>query len=427
MTTHTVIPLSKPSFTSTEEAALLRCLRSGWVTQGPEVSAFESEFATYVGSKHACAVSNCTVAMQLGLIALGVEIGDVVVTVSHSFIATANCIRAVGAEPYFVDIDAHTGNISAECLTRFFETKCSRRAQGVFLTDCSELFYPASTFTRLKSIYGELPSTLGRIAAIIVVHQTGVPCKIHEMKRVADLYGVPIIEDAACAAGSEYSELGSPKKVKIGKPVGAMACFSFHPRKLISTGDGGMICTDDGSIDSSCRDLRHHGMTVSDLSRRVATDYIKETYARTGFNFRMTDLQGSIGRVQLSRLEELIEERTRIVDQYRNRLIDNPIISIPEFQNDIRVNWQSLVVTFSSHRGETATQLVEFLWNRRIQAKTGIMNAHAQPPYAAGNWSLPGSETRTANTLILPLYSGMTTSEIDVICATVAEFTNSIV
>ena len=196
---------------------------SGWVTQGPEVAAFEREFAAYVGAPHACAVSNCTTALHLALLAVGVGPGDEVVTVSHSFIATANAIRYCGATPVFVDIEPETFNIDPAL----------DRAGAI------------ATATR----------------AILCVHQLGMPCDLAAHRRAsADGRGLPVVEDAACAVGSEIRWDG--RWERIGRPHGDVACFSFHPRKLLTTGDGGMITTADAEWDARFRLWRQHGMSV---------------------------------------------------------------------------------------------------------------------------------------------------------------------
>ncbi|MEW5956928.1 MAG: aminotransferase class I/II-fold pyridoxal phosphate-dependent enzyme, partial [Chloroflexota bacterium] len=194
------IPVAQPWMDEREIEAVKHPILTGWVTQGPEVAAFEKEFAAFVGARYACAVANGTTALHLALLATGVQPGDEVITVSHSFIATANSIRYVGAKPVFVDIGSETFNMNSALIE-------------AAITD--------------------------RTHAILCVHQVGMPCDLVRILKVARRYNLPVIEDAACAIGSEI--LWNGQWEKIGKPHGDVACFSFHPRKLLTTGDGGMI------------------------------------------------------------------------------------------------------------------------------------------------------------------------------------------
>jgi dTDP-4-amino-4,6-dideoxygalactose transaminase len=217
-----VIPIAKPWMDEESVAAASRAILSGWVTQGPEVEAFEQEFAVLVGATYACAVSSGTTALHLALLAVGVEPGDEVVTVSHSFIATAHSVRYCGATPVFVDIQPETFNMDPASLAR---------------------------------------AITPRTRAILCVHQLGMPCDLEAILRIGHAHGLPVVEDAACAVGSEIERAGAWER--IGKPHGDIACFSFHPRKLITTGDGGMLTTANPEWDRQFRLRRQHGMDVS--------------------------------------------------------------------------------------------------------------------------------------------------------------------
>src|SRR5258705_6120087 len=229
MTVNTMIPVARPWMGEQEADAARRAILSGWVTQGPEVAAFEREFAAAVGATHACAVSSCTTALHVALVALGVGAGDEVVTVSHSFIATTNAIRYCGATPVFIDIDPVTFNID-----------------------------PAL----VEAAIGP------RTKAILAVHQLGMPCDLASLVPIASRRGVPLVEDAACAIGSGIEWHGAWQR--IGLPHGDIACFSFHPRKLLSTGDGGMLTTSTAEPDRTFRLLRQHGLSVPHAVRHAS-------------------------------------------------------------------------------------------------------------------------------------------------------------
>src|SRR5687767_7624263 len=232
-----MIHVARPWMDDREADAARRAILSGWVTQGPEVAAFEREFAAAVGADHACAVSSCTTALHVALMAFGVGPGDEVVTVSHSFIATASAIRYCGATPVFVDVQLDTFNMDASL------------------------------------IEGALSP---RTRAILCVHQLGMPCDLAGTLEAARRHGVPVIEDAACAAGSEIRWNGQWERV--GRPHADVACFSFHPRKLLSTGDGGMLTTARPDLDERFRLLRQHGMSVPDTARHASATVINESY-----------------------------------------------------------------------------------------------------------------------------------------------------
>ena len=284
-----IIPVARPWLDEREAEAAKRPIMSGWVTQGPEVAAFENEFADYVGAKHACAVSSCTTALHLALLAVGVKPGDEVITVSHSFIATANSVVYCGAKPVFVDIQPETFNIDPGRIEKVITAK-----------------------TR----------------AILCVHQMGMPCDLTAITDLAQKKGLPVVEDAACAIGSEILWNGNWEK--IGKPQGDIACFSFHPRKVITTGDGGMITTDNAEWDKLFRLLRVHGMSMDSSARHTAGSVAFESYLDLGYNYRMTDIQAAIGREQLKRLPEIVAQRRKLGDRYRKLLADIPGVTPPQ-------------------------------------------------------------------------------------------------
>jgi perosamine synthetase len=358
---------------------------SGWVLQGPEVTAFEREFASFVGSQHACAVSSGTAALHLALLAVGVGPGDEVVTVSHSFIATANSIRFCGATPVFVDIEPETFNVD-----------------------------PALIDTVVTP----------RTRAILCVHQLGMPCDLAAVLEIGHRRGLPVVEDAACASGSEI--LWDGRWERIGKPRGDVACFSFHPRKLVSTGDGGMITTANPDWDRQFRVWRQQGMSVPDTVRRRSREVSEEAYQVLGYNYRLTDIQAAVGREQLRRLPEALARRRELADRYRVLLHEVPGAVPPGEPSWARSNWQSFGVRLPATCDQRA--VMQHMLDAGVATRRGVMCAHREPAYAREPWScgegplacgcparacarLRHSEAAQDRTVLLPLYHDLTEAE----------------
>lgn len=374
------IPVARPLLGEPEVEAVRRVVLSGWVTQGPEVAAFEKEFADLVGAAHACAVSNCTTALHLALRALGVDEGGEVVTVSHSFIATANAVRYCGAVPMFVDIEADGFNMDPALLERAL----TRRTQ-----------------------------------AILCVHQLGMPCDMRAILDVAARHAIPVVEDAACAIGSEM--LWKDSWQKIGAPHGDIACFSFHPRKVVTTGDGGMLTTANPELDRKFRLWRQHGMSVSDTVRHGSREVIYETYPELGFNYRMTDLQAAIGREQLRRIPEIVARRRRLADKYCDRLRRVVGLELPMEPAWARSNWQSFCVRLPA--GADQRSVMQSLLDRGVSTRRGVMNIHLEGAYAEPGGSRRGSELDRSvaaqrGSIILPLYHQMSYADVDYVADT---------
>lgn len=362
-----MIPIALPMLDDKEANAARAAVLSGWVSQGPQVSAFEREFAALVGAPYACAVSNCTTALHLALTALNVGPADEVITVSHSFVATSNCIRYCGATPIFVDIDADTYNIDPDRV--------------------SEAITP-------------------RTRAIIAVHQMGMPCNLAALTALAARHRVVLIEDAACAAGSEIRMNGSWER--IGKPHGLIACFSFHPRKVITTGEGGMLTTMDAQLDSKFRLLRQHGMSVPDTVRHGSPQVIFEDYPMIGFNYRMTDIQAAVGRKQLERLPELVARRRALASRYSELLGNIDGLRLPFEPDWARSNWQSYCVRLPNRLNQLS--VMQKLLDQGIATRRGIMCSHREAPYAGIEWphDLRQSELAQDHSILLPIYAQMT-------------------
>jgi dTDP-4-amino-4,6-dideoxygalactose transaminase len=383
----TLIPVTRPWMDEREAEAVRRVILSGWITQGPEVAAFEREFAAAIGATHACAVSSCTTALHLALTALGVGPGDEVITVSHSFIATANAVRHCGATPVFVDVDLETFNMDPSLLD-------------------------AAVTARTK--------------AVVAVHQLGMPCDLPAILAVTRRRGVPLVEDAACAIGSEI-RVGDEWE-RVGRPRGDVACFSFHPRKLLSTGDGGMLTTLDAELDRKFRLGRHQGMGVSDATRHESTEVIFETYPTIGYNYRLTDIQAALGREQLKRLPSVISRRRELASRYHERLSPLSGVVVPREPEWARSNWQSYAVRLA--QGLDQRRVMQRLLNAGIATRRGVMNAHREAAYPPGTWRSAGnlarSEQAQDTAIILPLYHQMTEADQDLVVRTLEAATRNV-
>ena len=370
------IPVTIPEMDEREASAAGRAILSGWTTMGPEVAAFEKEFAAAVGARHACAVSNGTAALHLALLAAGVGPGDEVITASYSFIATASAIRYCGAIPVFADIDPLTYNLDPE-LVELAVTEKTR--------------------------------------AILCVHQVGMPCDLLAFREIAARRGLRLIEDAACAVGSEIFWDGH-RWDRLGLPHGDIACFSFHPRKVLTTGDGGMITTADDELDRKVRGWRHHGMSVPAHTRHVSGQVIWESYDDLGYNYRMTDIQGAIGREQVRRLDTIVARRRELAARYTKLLRDVPGVTPPVEPGWARSNWQSYIIRLDE--GLDQRQVMQRLLDEGISTRRGVMCIHREPAYPAGSWrcgpqGLRHSEEAQDRTVILPLYPRMSDEDQD--------------
>jgi perosamine synthetase len=365
---HPVIPVMKPWLGAEEAEAAAEAVRSGWVAQGPRVAQFEAAFAAHLGAGHAVAASSCTTALHLAMVLAGLGPGDEVVVPSLSFIATANAPRYVQATPVFADVDLSTQNLTADTVE-------------AVLTSATR--------------------------AVIVVHQGGAPADVDAIGRLCRARDVDVIEDAACALGSTYGD----------RPVGAaaeLATYSFHPRKLVTTGEGGMLLCDSAERSDRARRLREHGMSVSAADRHRSGAPVLEHYVETGFNFRMTDVQAAIGLVQLRRLPAMVDRRRQLARRYSEAFGDLPGVVTATDPAHGTSNFQSYWLLLPHDAPIGRNELLEALSREGISARRGIMAAHREPAFAGHpHVPLPVTERLTSDSLILPLFHTMSLHDQD--------------
>jgi dTDP-4-amino-4,6-dideoxygalactose transaminase len=353
------IPVMRPTIGREEADAAAAAVASGWVAQGPRVREFETVFAAQIGAADAIAVSSGTAALHIGLLLAGVGPGDDVIVPSLSFIATANAVRYTGANPVFADVEIETQNLTVESV-------------GERLT--------------------------GRTKAVVLVHQAGVPADIGAMHDFLDPLGIVIVEDAACAAGATYRDT----------PIGSHSpyvAFSFHPRKLLTTGEGGMLAVADAESAARGRRLREHGMSVDAAERAAASRVIVESYLESGFNYRLTDIQAAVGLVQLERLAGIVERRRQRARRYQEMLAGIPGLRTIDDPAYGTTNFQSFWVLLPDECPATPVEVLEQLLDAGISGRRGIMAAHLEPAYEDHpHGPLPVTEKLATRSLVLPLH-----------------------
>jgi perosamine synthetase len=360
------IPVMIPYLDEREAEAARDAVLSGWVAQGPRVARFEQEFAARTGAGHGIALSSCTTALHLALVACGIGPGDEVVVPSFSFIATANAVRYVGARPVFADVDPETGNLTPETVE------------------------PVLT-----------PAT----RAVLLVHQGGVPADVDAFNALCERHELFLVQDAACAVGSTYR----------GAPTGAgaqLAAWSFHPRKLLTTGEGGMLTLDRTDWAERLRRLREHGMNISAADRHASKGPVFESYLETGFNYRMTDIQAAVGLVQLDKLDAMVRRRRELAARYHELLESVPGVRAVRDPAYGQSNFQSFWVLLDASFPGGRDALLGLLAAAGVSARRGIMATHLEPAYAdEPHVPLPVTEQLAGNSLILPLFHTLTEAQ----------------
>lgn len=355
-----MIRLTIPTIENDDLNAVSETLATGFLVQGVQVKSFEESIATFTGSAYAVAVSNCTAALHLSLLALNVKPGDLVVVSSYSWIATANVIELCGAQPVFIDIDPRTFNMN----TRLLRDALKRLMSGT--------------------------ATAKRVKAVIPVHTFGLMADMPEILEVAGEYGLPVIEDAACALGAKIYE-------KKAGAWGKLGCFSFHPRKAITTGEGGVITIKDPDIDRRLRSLRNHGME--------STEFVEP-----GFNYRMTEFQAALGNSQMHKLDRIINARKLAARRYDDLLKNTDFITpfVPEHYDHV---YQSYITLLPKHLAPKRAELITRLKQNGIETTIGTIHMplskyySTRYGYGAGDFSV--TDDIHARALTLPLYESI--------------------
>lgn len=364
-----LIPITKPCLGEEEAQAAANAIRTGWIAQGPLVAAFEQALAQRLGVEHVVATSNCTTSLHLALLCSGVGPDDEVIVPSFTFIATANAVLYTGARPVFVDIDPRTYTIDPHAIEA---------------------------------------AITPRTCAIVPVDQIGLAADLDPILDIARRHNLRVVEDAAPSLGATYHS----------RPLGAispMTCFSFHPRKSITTGEGGAIATNDAVVAERARVMRSHGASISDLVRHRADSVTVEDYEDLGYNYRMTDIQAAIGIEQLKKLDDILACRCRLAERYNTLLVGLDGVSTPYTPVYGWHTYQSYCIRLDPARTVPRHEVMARMLTLGVATRRGVMAIHEEPYYVSrfGSVSLPVTEAATRQTLLLPLYATMTEAEQD--------------
>ncbi|MFA7385338.1 MAG: DegT/DnrJ/EryC1/StrS family aminotransferase [Candidatus Paceibacterota bacterium] len=363
-----MIPITKPYFDNKEIEAVKKVIKSGWIVQGNKVKEFEEMVARYIGVKYAIAVSSCTAGLHLSLEALGIGIDNEVIIPSFTFAATANVVENQKAKTVFVDIEPDTFNIDASKIEKAI-TKNTK--------------------------------------AIMPVHLFGLSANMAEIVKIAKKHNLSIIEDAACALGTKY-------KGKHVGTFGSTGCFSFHPRKAITTGEGGMVVTNNKKTAEKLISLRDHGSDVSDFKRHKSDSFNLPDHSLAGFNYRMTDIQAAIGVEQMKKLPLILKERKRIAENYNKAFKNVPYLLTPPINNSNHT-YQSYILKIKEKRND----LAKFLIRNNISSRPGTQSvphlSYYKNKYGYNEKDFNLSFSVEKTTLTLPLYVGMKRKDQDFI------------
>jgi perosamine synthetase len=363
------IPLLKPWLGDEEWNATRDVIHSGWVSQGHKVQEFENKVAAFVGAKYAVAVNACTSAIHLAMKIAGVTYGDEVILADTTCMANVNAIVMAGAKPIFVDIDRRTFNIDPDLI----EGKISDK-------------------TKL----------------ILNIDQIGQTNDLDKIKAIADKHHLSVVDDAATALGGKY-------KGKYLGSCGIPATYSFHPRKIITTGEGGMLVTDDEKLAEQARVLRSTGASVSDLDRHKAKGIVLQKYYESGYNYRMTDIQAAIGIVQMGKIQEILKQRKEQADFYNHHFKEMEELQIPFIPDYAEPAWSSYCLTITKSAKVTVTDILNFMASKNISCRYGIQPLH-QEPYFNGtefkDQDFPVSCEIAEKTFFIPIFPGLEENEL---------------
>jgi perosamine synthetase len=369
-----IIPIAKPYFDEQEHLAVAEVLSSGWVVQGPRVREFEKMFENFQGCKHAVATTSATTALHIALCSVGIGKSDEVIVPAFTHPATANVVRYMGAKPVFVDVKLPDFNIDPLKI----EKKMTKKTK-----------------------------------AIIPVHLFGLPADMDPIMDIAKSFKLKVIEDAACAQGTVY------KGKRVGD-IGDCGAFSFHPRKSITTGEGGMLTTNDEEIAARAKILRSHGESISDELRHKADEIVYPDFVMLGFNYRMTDIQAAIGVKQMEKLPHILEERRKIAmryDELLSELVKEEFLFLPPQGKGFIHSYQSYVVLFRERVKNKRDRLSNELQKKGIATRKGTYHVpgtkYYRQTFGFKKGDFPNSEMADEKSLALPLYVGMDNGDID--------------
>jgi len=372
-----IIPISLPVTGQEEWEALKEPLMSGWLTSGPKVREFEQLFAERHGVKHALAVTSATTALHLALVALDIKEGDEVIVPAFTWVSTANVVLYCGAKVVFVDIDPLTFNLNPEDLRK-----------------------------RISS----------NTKAIIPVHLFGLCAEMDKIKEIAG--DIPLIEDGACAAGASYK--GTP-----AGGLGTIGCFSFHPRKSVTTGEGGMITTNDDKLAEIMGMLRNHGASISEEQRHHGEKpYMLPDFNALGYNYRMTDLQGAVGVVQIKKLDQFINEREKWANFYTKELDSIPWLRTPKHGADYKHGWQSFVTFVDESKSPASrNEIMELLQQHGISTRPGTHAIHMlnfyKEKFNIQASDYPGAQAANNHSMSIPLHNRMVAEDFDYVVSVI--------